>query len=246
MAGRMKKMMGCGAIFLLMLSCNKDEPLAVYWPGPDYFPLAVGQFFIYEVDSTAILFQEETTRHYEVRHTVTDSFKTEEGYYAFTITRSMRANEGSPWTAMPTWHARRTEREAILQEGNVPYVKLVFPLSANLVWNGNELNAMEGADNCGNDAIYKCDQYKLPENVMPYTTVTGLPFDETIFVEEGNDPDLIAVFDVRNSRYAKEVGLIEREITHLVYCSDREDCLGKQQVIQGLRYKAVLKEYGGH
>lgn len=238
----MKKVLTvCWVLFLL--SCNEQDQPTIYQPGPDYFPLASGRYFIYDVDSTAILFSVETKKTYQVRHLVADSFRNEEGGYTYVILRSQRASQNASWRAMPTWQARLSSREVVVQEQNVPYVKLSFPLSNGLVWNGNALNTLEGPDRCESETARKCDKFTVSEFQSPFTAA-GLSFEQTVLVEENNDPDLISIHDVRIARYAKDVGLVYVEKTVLKYCSNTPACLGAQIVDQGLRYKMTLREYG--
>jgi hypothetical protein len=145
---------------------------------------------------------------------------------------------------MPTWQARNDNRESVIVEGNTPYVRLVFPVSDRLTWNGNTYNNLEGKDNCGDNENFDCDVFNCTIVTGNYAT-GNMTFPEVLKVQEQDSPDLISVHDVRYSIYAKGVGLIERSVDFKIYCS-KGACLGKGLVDKGWTYKWTLIEYGSN
>jgi hypothetical protein len=233
----------CG-VFLVLLSCEEPEQALVEKMGANYLPLQVGSYAIYDVDSTSILFQIETSYRFQIKHTVADSFLNAEGGYTYIVARHKRESETKPWVAAPTWHARVTGREGIIVEGNIPYVKMVFPISDGVTWNGNAQNSLGGDESCGN-VSFDCDTYRAEILREVYSLPSSLSFAEIVKVVEHDSPDLITVHDVRHSVYAKGVGLVERELTYLKYCSDEDlGCIGKKLIEKGTRFKMSIKEYG--
>lgn len=232
----------CG-VFILLLACDRAEQPLLEMKGANYFPLRVGSFFIYDVDSVSILFKVETKYKFQMKHTVSDSFKNAMGGYTYVITRQKRESETKPWRAAPTWQARTTEREGILIEGNVPYVKLVFPISSGVTWNGNSLNSVKGKESCGDQLSFNCDTYETTVLYDGYTLASGISFPKAVKVVEQDSPDLISLHDVRYSIYARDIGLVERQVVYLNYCS-QPSCLGKGEINEGVRFHLSLKEYG--
>ncbi len=70
-----------------------------------------------------------------------------------------------------------------------------------------------------------------------------MTFDNTIEVIENNNSDLIVEQNIQKEIYAWEIGLVNREVTLLKYCTVGS-CSGKQMVEEGLVYKQQLIEYG--
>lgn len=230
---------------LAMMACDNAEQPLVESRGADYFPLQIGSYSIYDVDSTAILFQVETNYKFQIKHTVTDSFRNSAGGYTYVISRYKRTDETAPWVPAPTWQARVNEREGILIEGNLPFIKIVFPIQTGVAWNGNAQNALKGQESCGDNIRFDCDRYEALIPGEPLELTSGMSFSEVVKVVEQDSPDLISIHDVRYSVYARGVGLIAREQVYLKYCSDNDlGCLGKQQIDEGTRFKMTLTDYG--
>ncbi len=220
-------------VFVLMLllcivSCDPVEEVPSDSAGPAYFPLAVGRFLIYEVDSTRIIQNVESTHRFQLRVSIIDSFVNGEGNTTFVLQRHKRADATKPWTAAGTWSAWKSNRQAVLTEGTVSYVKLQFPLTEGIRWNGNSLNSKGGDDRCNG---VNCDEYQ----------VTALEPEVTVL--QNNDTDILVKQDIRIEKYTKDMGLTYREMTVLEYCTSGA-CFGKQIVDSGIRYKQVLIESG--
>lgn len=234
-----------GIVLAMVMGCDNVDPLRLENRDADYFPLRVGNYSIYDVDSTAILFQVETNFKFQLKHTFTDSFRSSAGGYTYIVSRFKRANETEPWAPVPTWQARMDDREGVLIEGNLPFIKMVFPIQHGVAWNGNAQNALKGQESCGDNVRFDCDRYELLTSVGPVAVPSGLTFTDVVKVVEQDSPDLISIHDVRYSVYARGVGLIDREQVYLKYCSDSDlGCLGKQQIDEGIRFKMTLRDHG--
>jgi hypothetical protein len=228
---------------LLFMGCGKDS-LESKPDERNYFPLKVGDYRIYHVTETTITpFNIEHTLEYELKTVVTDSFKNSEGDYSYIISRLKRATAVDTWTSFDTWSARVNSREVVMNEGNVPYVKLTFPVVEGREWNGNAYNGEESIEFCEGDSFTSCDLYSFGEIGASIEPSPGVQFDNCIEVIENNSLDVIVQKDVRRSVYAFGVGLVEREIVILKYCT-ADDCLGDQLVQDGLIYSQKLIDHG--
>lgn len=222
-----KYLVGLG---ILVAACTSDE----FKPadrGLDYFPLKTGLYHIYKVDSIGYSeVAEPETLAYELMTEVTDSFPNPEGNFTYVISRFKRLDSTSAWQNFDTWSARVSNREAVVNEGAVSFVKLVFPVVAKSVWDGNKFNS--------NDT----DEYEITVFQQPYMA-GGMTFESAITVEQENNEDFIVFLDERKEVYARGVGLVYKEITQLQYCVD-DNCRGQQIIERGTIYKQELIEYG--
>ena len=228
-------------LLLMLLGCQSREILPK-GTGTEYFPLKTGGYWVYDVVETVITqLGGQTNKTYELKIQLTDSIGID-GQSSYVMVRSRRDNPSQPWISVDTWSARRDQFQAIVQEGNTPFIKLAFPLAVGKTWNGNSLNSLGGTDRCA-DGTFKCDNYTISDLAKRFEG-SGIFFDDTVTILENNDNDPIVKQDVRKVVYAKSVGLIYKEISILEYCTIGA-CIGKQIVENGSIVKQTVKEYGG-
>lgn len=226
---------------LLLLGCHSRE-VRPKSTGTEYFPLKVGGFWVYNVLETSISqLNGQSGSFYELKVYISDSIQSS-GQVTYILQRFKRTDASQPWVPIATWSARKDQFQVILQVGNVPYVKLAFPLVDGKSWNGNTLNNLGGTDRCL-DGTFVCENY-LVTNLAKQFEGTGISFDNSVTILENNENDPIVKQDVRKSVYAKSAGLIYHEITLLEYCTVGS-CIGKQIVENGSILKQTLKDYGG-
>jgi hypothetical protein len=224
---------------VLLVGCTSHDAVPVPVV-PDYFPLKRGLYMVYSVDSVVTSQNVKTTYTYDLKVEVTDSFPNSDGGYTYVMIRSMRPDSTQSWNTIDSWSARVDRYKAVVNEGNVPFVKLAGPLEKNKSWNGNELNDLGGTEKCLTGSANTCDIYTITEMGTPIA-----PYDNTLTVTQNNNEDLIVASDVRVEVYAKGVGLIKRQLSQLEYCNTDPDCVGTQFVTKGVEYDQNLLEYGG-
>lgn len=237
----MRKRLGVILVFcLVILSCSTDEPF-IPDMGFDYYPLQVGNYAIYEVDETNILQSVETETSYDLRITVTGSSINEQGVVTYFLVREKRTSPSGNWESVDTWSTKVMDNKTVQNEGNVLFVKLVFPPSMNLAWDGNQFNNLPDDGNIFNDS--NSGQYFISDLDEPLTLPSGFETAHSLTVIQNDFSDNIVGTDQRKEVYAKGVGLIYKEITQLVYCTS-SNCLGQQKVDKGVILTQSLKEHG--
>lgn len=230
------------AIAFLLSSCESSPESPDL--SADYFPLKVGMYQIYDVDETQYnQLTGNVQSVYQLKVLIADSLANVEGGYTYVLHRQKRNDANSAWENLPTWTARISNRQGIVSEENTSFVKLLFPLGDGVSWNGNAFNSLGGDQVCGDDAG-PCDIYQMENVNSPYSPSPDASFDHSVVVVQNDNPDLIVKQDVRKEVYAEGIGLVYRESTVLNYCT-KPDCLGKQIIETGVRYRQVIKEYGG-
>jgi phosphotransferase system IIA component len=209
-----------------------------------YFPLQVGKYWIYDVEETSILRLNcndngEINSKYELLVSVTDSFPNPEGGYSYKMLRSTRITSSQVWNPVATWTSKIVKSQAINNESNVPYVKLIFPVFDGLQWNGNLFNNETQL----NGKVE--DQYKLTLTDQPFTSTKGQAFEQTVTVIQNDEQKNILYRDTRSEVYAFNVGLVYKESYLLTYFSNSQlPCYAQNKTQQGFIYKQTLKEFG--
>jgi hypothetical protein len=220
-----------GLLLLLAVACDPGE----YTPpelGTEYFPLRTGFYQIYSVERTD--YQEDAdpaTTEYEMLVEVVDSFPSTSQEFTYVIHRSTRATSGEAWTPLDTWSARKNDRELVVNEGNVPYLKLVFPVREHGKWNHNKYNRLNA------------DEYEIVSLKDPFQLPSGTTFDNTLTVKRAEDPEFVLFQNESTEVYAKDYGMIFKDVVQLHFCYD-DDCKGQQIIETGFKLKQWLKEYG--
>lgn len=223
-----------------MLACTSRD-VVPKGSGSEYFPLKVGAYWIYGMTETTISqVNGQVNSMYDLKISITDSMSAN-GVVTYKLQRYKRTDATQPWVPLDTWSARKDQFQAVVQEGNISYIRMAFPLTEGKTWNGNALNTLGGTDKC-NDGTFTCENYLVSDLARQFIG-TGLSYDDSVTIFENNDDDPIVKKDVRRSVYAKSIGLVYREVTTLQYCTVGT-CIGKQIVDNGYILKQTLKDHG--
>lgn len=218
---------------LLVEACSSEEAEGLLQlKDHEYMPLRKGLYHIYDVSETVYVNGPEgEVNRYQLKTSITDSVPGINGYYKYIITRNTRANAAEAWRPADTWSVTFNQREAIVQEGNISFVKLALPLAANRTWNGNLYN------NLGEDT------YSIGFFAQAAAAGT-FNFTDALEVIQSDEQDPIVGNDVRKEIYVRGVGLVKRSEQIITYCSNSAACIGKQIIESGVVKEMVLTAYG--
>lgn len=211
----------------ILFSCSDTlEPGKI---GFNYFPLEIDDYRIYQVQRIEYsLFATTDTAHYQLKELVVDTFSTQ-SELNYILHRFKRDLSTDKWQLDSVWTSRRTQNHAIVVENNIPFVKMVFPIRLDKVWDGNLFNASPP------------DEYQITEIGGSLETPAGT-FVDNLTVFENNEPDTLIFQDIRQSIYALNVGLIYKNSSILDFCNTDPDCLGTLEF--GIKFDQVLTDYG--
>lgn len=200
--------------------------------GYDYFPLTEGDYKIYQVEEIEYTnLGEEIHSNYQLKIETSIGFQNMNGDDVYSMMRYVRLTENEPWELKSVWSARRDQYSALVNEENVSYQKLSFPISEGVEWDGNAHNILE-------EEIYHYNN--VGSN---FTSDSDVSYSNCVTVSHSNVLDKIVQTDVRFEVYCFEIGLLHKESTILNYCTDT-DCLGQQIIETGSIYRQSLIEYG--
>lgn len=227
-----------GSIFLILvlLACE-DKPVTVEL-GTDFFPLRTGREWTYSVNKIIYSYLSAPVEEsYELKIAVTDSTLIN-GIVTYSLVVSTRSTSNNEWQTEQSWAARISGNQAIQNESNITRVKMIFPVGANTVWDGNQYNNeppfLEDYVTTAEQRLFRVEGFNEAKELS-----SGLNFTGTLTVVISNLFDPIIGQDLQKETYARNVGLIYKEVTQLVFCN-QGSCTGLQQ---GVSYTQTLTSY---
>jgi hypothetical protein len=208
---------------IVLFSCTKKKDDSYREnPSKGYFPLSFGKYVVYDVDS--ILWDDfqcvKSLHRYQMRHTIVDTFRDDSNRLTYRVDVMIRKQDSLPWENHRVIFVTPTDTRLELVESNLRYIKLVFPISDNVTWQGNSMiPALDQDYRYLQGWTYQYSNYTEPFN-------DGFTyFENTVTVshvdEQQNDPETMpnsyAYKTYSQEVYAFNVGMVYREMTHWVY-----------------------------
>ena len=216
---------------LVLFACSESEPVKLP-RSEEYFPLQIGQYWIYNVNQTKYSEVEpkEVSNIFELKSEVIGSFENLEGGVTFVMHDSRRISPEQEWIYIDTWAARFDEFKAVITEKDLSFIQLTFPLYKKKKWDGNDLNTLES------------DEYVVESVGSSFTTSNESTFEDCVKLKEEDYIDF-TYKDERIKFYARNIGLVYKKKIVLQYCTD-SNCIGEQIITRGETWIQELKSYG--
>lgn len=224
-----KYVAGLLLLSVCFFSCKKQSETYSTENINDYFPLQVGKYITYNLDSTVYINfgQKDTIISYQARDVVDAQITDNLGRTAYRIIRYLRQDTSQAWVPDNTFMAVPTGNSIEYVENNERFLKLEMPIKQDFSWKGNSYITSSVYDDSyqfSSDFTYNWDY--IYDSIDAPLTINSLSFDSTIKVDErddvtgGNPPDPGTPYAERTyavEKYAKGVGLIYREFLHWEY-----------------------------
>jgi hypothetical protein len=196
---------------LLIAGCKKTEELPVL-PLSDYYPLQVGKYITYALDSIVYYTNFNTSavvKSYQVKHVVDAPVTDAQGRPAFRILRYIRSNAAAPWVPDNTFMALSTGNSIEFVENNLRFIKLVSPIRQDYTWQGNKY-----INTTNNTSLQYMDAWDYTyDSINVAATVGALTIDSTIKVAQiDNQTSIDRTFS--EEKYAKGIGLVYRNFIY--------------------------------
>ncbi|MEO6759633.1 MAG: hypothetical protein ABIO24_09285 [Saprospiraceae bacterium] len=226
-------------LVLLATACGDRQtatPKALDTEHFAYFPLQIGKYMVFSVDSIVYDFAAggtvQDSSHTLAREEITDTLRDNTGQLLYKIERSERPDQNAPWELRSITTAGRSATQAMRTENNFRFLKLIFPLDKRSEWDGNlwvdqnlEIEIAGERMRPFTNWQYEVDSIDIPGQIGAFA------FDSLLVVTEADDNNVI---ERRFSRvkYAKHVGVVWREqlILDSQYCNQNPppvDCATK-------------------
>lgn len=212
-------------------------------------PMEIGQYIDYNLDSTVFLEfgTIETVLRYQAREVVEGIVHDNSDRESFRVVRYLRNNENEDWRPSITFMVTPLSNTVEVVENNLRYVKLASPIRQDFSWKGNSYIDDFSTDL---DLGYMGNWDYTYDSVGISQSVGALTFDNTLKVDQidetlGHDPDIPGtLYAERNfsyEKYAKGIGLIERNFLHWEYQGGQP---GRAPYYEGYGLKMTITGYG--
>lgn len=206
--------------------------------GLAYYPTTEGKYVIYDVDSIVYtdLPLDTVINKYRIKEKIADTFTDNEGKPAIRLERYIKvydpkkSYDSIPWSIKEVWMVNADKKSIQVSERDVRYTKLIFPIQEKAIWNGNVRNTL-------GEWEYSYDYVDKAE------TINGLQLEKVLKVKQFDLRTLISL-KVYTEKYAKDIGLVYREMTDLSSNTVISGVPVENRIVYGLQYKQKIVSYG--
>jgi hypothetical protein len=206
------------AIFFLISCASKSEMETLPNRGSDYYPLAIGNTAIFDLDS--VIYDPQPTKiqidtnRWFAREVLSDTFRTKVGELKFVVDRSIKTRTGGDWTPTETFGASLTKEYALLSENNLTYIKFPTYFDVGTNWDGNFFNDVSTKIDVAGEILEPFSK-KWTYEVLSYGKAEKIgtkDYPDVLTVQAQSDPEILTERRYSLEKYAKGIGLVYREI----------------------------------
>lgn len=189
----------------------------------DYYPIEIGRFVEYRVDSTIWssfdCANNQRASHCYLKYTIADTFRDDQDRLSYRVDVLSRKEDTMTWKPFKVMYTTLTPASVETVESNYRFVKMVLPIKDGITWKGNTYIPSGDPDNMD----YTNWTYLYSSKGKPY--FNGLVnYDNTVTVDHVDngvnytdaDTSVNSVYADRTfSRevYGYNIGMVFREIT---------------------------------
>lgn len=190
----------------------------------NYYPLQINQvkeFFVTNIVHNS--FGKDTTTYF-LKEIITDYNINMEGDTVYRVERYWKVDSSLSYEIKDVWTSKKNLSAGYLNEENITYTKLIFPLSLNIYWNGNAFN------NLG------YQEYSIESLNIPFQ-LNNVIFDSSLTVIQNYKSNLLE-FENSKEIYAIGIGLIYKEDVQVEINSGN-----LSEITQGYEYYQEIINY---
>ena len=235
-----RPLMAC-ALGLVVLTGCRDERAPELPPGPEaagreYFPIAVGRFWEYDVEEHIWNYDRDSVAYFQLQERVDTVYRGATGELTYHLIRSRRADSLANWRDDSTTAIVLTADIVRRQTDNLPTIELLFPVREGKSWNPNLFNALDSS-------VRAYSQLGLAR-----TLPGGRRFARTVRVVD--EPQISQVKRAeQEATYAWNIGRVYRFRRSLSYCNviqvQEGRCqLGDGYIVRGFSRQEQLRKWG--
>lgn len=209
---------------LFLSSCKKSTEVFDTAALGDYYPLTVGKYITYNLDSTVVyqnFGQTQTINSYQVKLVVDAQVSDNLGRPASRIIRYIRKTPVDPWVSDNTFMVVNTGTSVEFIENNFRFLKMKAPIREGNSWKGHtyiDTYSLNSTVKYLDDWNYTWDSLNYPAHVG------ALTIDSTVKVAQRNEvignPANVGSYsevNIGEEKYAKGIGLIYHKFLHMEY-----------------------------
>ncbi|WP_268033687.1 hypothetical protein [Algoriphagus sp. PAP.12] len=204
----------------LILGCEREIEDPQMDPSIEYFPLLIGNYWVYEVDELIHYGENDSEESFFYYRDKIRSVYVNDAKEQVFIVERRKSEDQENWTLLYEYTLLEREGSLIRTIQNQPLVILPAAIAEGTSWNGNLYR--NAAD----------DEFKV-----------NFTQSNELKVDQENEDDQITFRDIRYEMFQKDVGMTELYSEVLTYCS-RNDCLGDQLIDSGSKVHMKLVSHG--
>ena len=201
------------ASLIFFSACKKSTEELATAPVSDYYPLTVGKYITYSLDSVVYYTNfgvSAVIKSYQVKHLVEAQITDNLGRPAYRIIRYIRSFSNAPWVADNVFMAVPSQNSIEFVENNLRFLKLKGPIRQDYTWKGNtyiNTTSLSSTLKYLDDWDYAYDSLNMPAKIGAVT------IDSTIkVVEIDNQTAIDRTFS--EAKYAKGIGMVYRSFLY--------------------------------
>jgi hypothetical protein len=229
----------------LMQACKQETEQVNFQYQYNYYPMNVGKYLVYDVDSIQININQNFRRdsvHFQFKEMYDSAFTDFLGRKSIRVYQYRRKDASENWryvnTAFVSAEADRIEKV----ENNQRFIKLIFPLALRQNWYGNIHIAEQPEtwymfENGENFWKYKYLSLNTSE------TILNMTYDSVATVQQVNSSDSQISKYVSIEKYATNIGLIQKDQTVLLDDTDPDTSPIEQRAEKGFWLRMKLIEH---
>lgn len=204
-------------------ACKKTTELLETATVNEYYPLQVGKYITYNLDSTIFINfgTKDTVVKYQVKHQIDGLITDNLGRPAYRVTRYIRSTAASPWNPDNTFMAVATDFSVEFIENNMRFLKLKGPVRNALNWKGNtyiDTYSLNSNVKYLDDWDYSYDSVHVKQTFGAFTLDSTLKVNQRDeVIGNTNDPNSYSEINFSAEKYAKGLGLFYRNFLHIEY-----------------------------
>jgi hypothetical protein len=187
-------------ITLLFSQCSEDIKPTDAAIGREYYPVKVGNYWIYDVVETRVSNNKYDSLKYQIRELIDTVYRNAANEITYRVKYSRKKNSDPDWTNDSLLMLNKSLSDVRRTQNNFKTISLIFPVQEGKQWKPNAFNTRDVED------------YYYTGVNQPFV-LNNVTYDSTITVVQG-EPDL-TVLDDRKEVYAYKTGLIYKN--HTVY-----------------------------
>jgi len=207
-------------LVFLLTACKKSSETLQTDSISDYYPLQVGKYITYQLDSLVYtnFGVNIVTRTYQVKYSVDAQITDNLGRPAYRIIRFIRKTAANPWVSDATFMATNTGNGLEFVENNMRFLKLRTPIKDFYSWKGHsflDTYSINSEIKYMDDWDYVYDSVNMPLKVGTFNLDSTLRVDQRDeVIGNPNDPASYAEINYGMEKYAKHIGLVYRRFFH--------------------------------
>lgn len=229
-------------LLVLISSCDKETDDTQYDKPADYYPLQIGKYILYRLDSTRFINfgQDEDIVSYQAKDVVEGTTTDLLGRPAWRIQRYLRplnSTNDRDWKESVAYEVTPGENTLELYENNLRFIKMQGPIKEGRNWAGNGYLPDQPYSQYEFSAAVSIQfwDYTIEETGIS-TELNGKNYDNTITITQINDSSNVPVVEPNRvgqktvwvEKYAKDIGLIYKDAVIWEYQPPATDPQGKK------------------